>query len=192
MRVEDKDGSRVIRGPWLWLAVTVVIVLSWPVLIATALLNVVVSRPYDASRGALLATWLTTLGAIAFAVIARVRRPRTMYHWALRGAVAGALLGPVWLASGSYYARGESVLHFAESLVGGLFYASPFGVVVGIAVGAVVGSIECRTRRVSATAPSRRRRAILLVVSVVVLQLAAACMLGRVLELNWWARWVTH
>lgn len=153
----QRGAVKITPHPDLLLTSTA-IAMTWPLAIAHVGLRFAYSRPYiiaEAERIAIPASF--GVAAIAFSIMHRWR-PKDEMAWFVLCAALGAILGDVWLALGEYVKENWTIVVLARSLLGGVLFAAPIGLVVGMVLGLEIIALRlwhCRLQlRGSRTMPA--------------------------------------
>jgi hypothetical protein len=110
--------------------------LTWPVAVAHAALRYIFTRPYVADAAAALAVPASAAIACVVAAISCRRPSNDPIAWVVRCALSGALVGDLWLACGAYVHAQRSADVLWRTMIGGLLYGGPVGLVAGMGLGA--------------------------------------------------------
>jgi hypothetical protein len=102
----------------------------------------------------------------------------------VRSGILGALLGSLWLATGTFFDSGNTLADFGRAFLGSIIYGSPVGLVVGVVLGAEIDALERLIHRVYKRA---RRSAHVWLVGVLA-SIVNVVMAGLLLQLaNGWS-----
>ena len=126
---------RDVRFRWLVLTAALV-ALTWPMSVAHAALGYIFIRPEVADAAAVLAFPVSAVIAGVAAAVSLRRPSLDPVAWVFRCALSGALVGDIWLACGAYVQAHRSAEVLWGTMLGGLLYGAPVGLVIGMALGA--------------------------------------------------------
>jgi len=155
--------------PLKWLVVTTALIsLTWPMAVAHLALRYAFTRPYVADQAARLAIPASVLVAVIAVAISFRRPPKDAVSWVFRCAASGAILGDLWLALGAYVHAQHAFREFLATLLGGILYGMPVGLVVGMALGAEVITLRHWAERFGAGLSIRRFAAITVIINALV------------------------
>jgi hypothetical protein len=127
------------------------IAMSWPMVIASVVLRYAFVRSYVVNEAAIVAYPTSVCVAALGAVLSTWRPPEDDAAWVIRCSLLGAVVADIWLALGAYFHAQEDVAVFARTLLGGVLYAMPVGLAVGVALGLEIVGLRRWAQRFQGT-----------------------------------------
>ena len=125
--------------------------MSWPMVIASVVLRYAFVRPHVANEAAVVAYPISVCVAALGASVSTWQPPKDDGAWVVRCSLLGAVVADIWLALGAYFHAHEDVAVFARTLLGGILYAMPVGLVVGVALGLEIVGLRRWAQRFQGT-----------------------------------------
>jgi hypothetical protein len=161
--------------------------LSWPTVVGGALVKTVFANGSVAGRATIAGTVLNLLGATIGIWWVWGRLPMRPRQWIWHSIAIATPLSVMWLAVATFYDSAGAVAILFKAMLGGVFYAGP----VGVAVGLLVGGVQAGVMRLAGldeggddTRGATRVTVVLLLSAVLFFLLAYS--LARVLMAPWW------
>jgi energy-converting hydrogenase Eha subunit A len=125
-----------------FLLTSAAIAMSWPIALAHVGLRLAFVRPYIVSEASSIALPVSLGFAIMAVAILHRWQPKEAIAWFFTCAILGAILSDVWLALGEYVHANRSIGAFGRTLVGGVLFAVPIGLVVGMVLGLEIVALK--------------------------------------------------